>query len=165
MRTTRWMIFAGLSVVAFLVGIYWHYFSRASIPHETIRLHLRLTASSIYEFHKATGRWPKVADDLASTSLAQTSPYWRTLIDNGSVAVVWNSDLKPDPKDNASLLLTYNNAGLFSKLGRVWVCWGDLRTEYASDAALQAQEPVALTGECVLNRRGVSLLRAWAIGS
>ena len=60
----------------------------------------------------------QVTDDLAATSLAQTSPYWRTLIDNGSVAVVWNSDLKPDPKDNASLLLTYNKAGLFSKLGR-----------------------------------------------
>jgi len=92
------MIFAGLSV-AFLVAIFWHYFSRASIPHETIRLHLRLTASSIYEFHKAMGRWPAAADDLASTSLPQTSPYWRTLIDNGSVAVVWDNDLKPDPKE------------------------------------------------------------------
>jgi len=138
MNRTRWMVFAGL-VVAFLVAIYWHYFSRASIPHEAIQLHLRLTASSIYEFHNATGRWPKVADDLAATSLAQTSPYWRTLIDNGSVAVVWNSDLKPDPKDNASLLLTYNNAGLFSKLGRVWVCWGDLRTEYIKEELLRSQ--------------------------
>jgi len=138
MSKTKWMVFAGI-VAAFLVAIYWHYFSRASIPHEAIQLHLRLTASSIYEFHKATGRWPKVADDLASTSLAQTSPYWRTLIDNGSVAVVWNSDLKPDPKDNASLLLTYNNAGLFSKLGRVWVCWGDLRTEYVKEEDLRSK--------------------------
>jgi hypothetical protein len=138
MSKTRWMVFAGF-VAAFLVAIYWHYFSRASIPHEAIRLHLRLTASSIYEFHKATGRWPKVADDLASTSLAQTSPYWRTLIDNGSVAVVWNSDLKPDPKDNASLVMTYNNAGLFSKLGRVWVCWGDLRTEYVKEEDLRSK--------------------------
>jgi hypothetical protein len=138
MSKTRWMVFAGF-VAAFLVAIYWHYFSRASIPHEAIQLHLRLTASSIYEFHNATGRWPKVTDDLAATSLAQTSPYWRTLIDNGSVAVVWNSDLKPDPKDNASLLLTYNNAGLFSKLGRVWVCWGDLRTEYIKEELLRSQ--------------------------
>ena len=132
------MVFAGL-VVAFLGAIYWHYFSRASIPHEAIQLHLRLTASSIYEFHKATGRWPKVADDLASTSLAQTSPYWRTLIDNGSVAVVWDNDLKPDPKDNSSLVMTYNNAGLFSKLRRVWVCWGDLRTEYMKEELLRSQ--------------------------
>jgi hypothetical protein len=63
------MIFSGVSVVAFLIGVYWHYFSRASIPHEAIQLHLRLTASSIYEFHKATGRWPTVADDLAKTTL------------------------------------------------------------------------------------------------
>jgi len=61
------------------------------------------------------------------------------LIDNGSVAVVWNSDLKLDPKDNASLLLTYNNAGLFSKLGRVWVCWGDLRTEYVKEEDLRSK--------------------------
>ena len=133
------MIFSGVSVVAFLIGVYWHYFSRASIPHEAIQLHLRLTASSIYEFHKATGRWPTVADDLASTSLPQISPYWRTLIDNGSVAVVWASDLKPDPQDNASLVLTYNNAGLFSKLGRVWVCWGDLRTEYVKEDVLRSK--------------------------
>jgi hypothetical protein len=139
MSKTKWMIFAGLSVVAFLIGIYWHYFSRASIPHEAIRLHLRLTASNIYEFHKATGRWPKAADDLVSTSLPQTSPYWRTLIDNGSVAVVWHNDLKPDPKDNASLVLTYNNAGLFSKLERVWVCWRDLRTEYAKGEVLRSK--------------------------
>jgi hypothetical protein len=72
MNKARWMVFTGFGV-ACLVAIYWHYFGRASIPHEAIRLHLRLTASSIYEFHKATGRWPKVADDLASTSLAQTA--------------------------------------------------------------------------------------------
>jgi len=137
MRKTRWMIFAGLSVFAVLV--YWHYFSRESIPHETIRLHLRLTASGIYEFHRATGRWPRVPDDLAATSLPQTSPYWRTLIDNGSVAVIWNSDLKPNPNDNASLVMTYNNSGLFSKLGRVWVCWGDLRTEYVTEEVLRSK--------------------------
>jgi hypothetical protein len=139
MSKTRWPVFAGLSAIALLVAIYWHYFSRASIPHEAIQLHLRLTASSIYEFHKAAGRWPTRADDLASTSLPQTSPYWRTLIDNGSVTVVWHNDLKPDPKENATLVLTYNNAGLFSKLGRVWVCWGDLRTEYVKEEALRSK--------------------------
>ena len=142
MTKSKRTIFAALTVVALLVGIYWHYFSRESIPHETIQLHLRLTASSIYEFHKATGRWPTTADDLASTSLPLVSPYWRTLIENGSVAVVWRSDLKPDPKDNASLVLTYNNVGLFSKVGRVWVCWGDLRTEYVKEEELRAKLPV-----------------------
>jgi hypothetical protein len=47
--------------------------------------------------------------------------------------------LKPDPKDNASLVMTYNNAGLFSKLGRVSVCWGDLRTEYVSEEVLRSK--------------------------
>ncbi|HVO91826.1 MAG TPA: hypothetical protein VMT22_03245 [Terriglobales bacterium] len=139
MTRTRWTLFAALGAVAFLVAIYWDYFSPSSISHEAIRLHLRLTASSIYEFHKAKGRWPKTADDLAATSLPQTSPYWRTLIDNGSVAVVWNNDLKPDSRDNASVVLTYNNAGLFSKLGWVWVCWGDLRTEYVKEEVLRAK--------------------------
>jgi len=136
---SRWMIVTALSVVALAIGIYWDYFSRDSIPNEAIRLHLRLTASSIYEFHKARGRWPSSGDDLASTSLPQISPYWRSLIENGFVAVVWRTDLKPDPKDNASLVMTYHNAGLFSKLGRVWVCWGDLRTESITEKDLRAK--------------------------
>ncbi len=143
MTKSRWAISAALSVAALLLIIAWNYFSRHSIPHEAIRLHLRLTASSIYEFHTATGRWPTATDDLAATSLPQRSPYWRTLIQNGSVAIVWRSDLKPNPKDNASLVMTYNNAGLFSKLGRVWVCWGDLRTEYVKEEELRAKLPGA----------------------
>jgi hypothetical protein len=139
MRTIRRIGFVGLGVLAILVGIYWNYFGPNSIPHEAIRLHLRLTASSIYEFQEATGRWPAAPDDLTSTSLPQTSPYWRTLIDNGSVAIVWNNDLKPDPADNASVVLTYHNAGLLSRLGRVWVCWGDLRTEYLEEDVLRAK--------------------------
>ena len=139
MTKARLAIFAALGVVAMVIGIAWDYFNRGSVPHEAIRLHLQLTASSIYEFHNAAGRWPATIDDLASTSLPQRSPYWRTLIENGSVAIVWRSDLKPNPKDNAALVITYNNAGLFSKLGRVWICWGDLRTEYVKEAELPAK--------------------------
>ena len=139
MTKTRWTIFPALGIVAILIKLAWDYFSYDSIPHETIRLHLRLTASSIYEFHRAAGRWPTTADDLASTSLPQISPYWKTLIENDNVSIVWRSDLKPDPKDNAALVLTYNRTGLFPKLGRVWVCWGDLRTEYIKDEELQAK--------------------------
>ena len=139
MTKTRWTIFAALGIVAILIKIAWDYFSYDSIPHETIRLHLRLTASSIYEFHRATGRWPTTADDLALTSLPQVSPYWKTLIDNDNVSIVWRNDLKPDPKNNAALVMTYNRTGLFPKLGRVWVCWGDLRTEYIKEEELQAK--------------------------
>ena len=133
------MIVTALSVVAFAIGIYWNYFSRDSIPNEAIRLHLKLAASSIYEFHKTRGRWPTSVDDLASTSLPQVSPYWRLLIENGSVTVVWRTDLKADPKDNASSIMTYHNAGLLSKLGRVWVCWGDLRTESVTENELRTR--------------------------
>jgi hypothetical protein len=142
MTKARWAILAALGVAVFLIRIGWDYFSYHSIPHESIRLHLKLTASSIYEFHNAAGRWPTAIDDLASTSLPRVSPYWRTLIENGSVAIVWRSDLKPDPRDNAALVMTYyNNSGLFSKLGRVWVCWGDLRTEYVKEEELRAKLP------------------------
>lgn len=138
MLKTRRAILAALAIVAFCIGVYWYYFSHDSIPHQTIRLHLRLTASSIYEFRNKTGLWPRTADDLASTSLPQISPHWKTLIDNGNVAIVWRTDLKPDPKDNAALVMTYNRAGLFPKMGRVWVCWGDLRTEYIKEEELRA---------------------------
>jgi hypothetical protein len=38
--------------------------------------------------------------------------------------------MKADPKDNASVLIAYDNADLFNNLGRKWVCWGDLRTDH-----------------------------------
>ena len=139
----RVVIFVAPGVVALLIAIYWYYFSQEGIPHQTVRLHLRLTASSIYEFHDRTGRWPTSADDLAGTSLPQISPHWKTLIEDGTVAIVWRSDLKPDPKDNAAVVMTYNRTGLFPKLGRLWVCWGDLRTEYVKEDELRSKLAVA----------------------
>ena len=53
--------------------------------------------------------------------------------------VEWPKDLEPDPKENAGLVLPYDNGGLFARLGRVWVCWGDLRTEYVNADDLQAK--------------------------
>jgi len=106
MTKTKWSILAALGIVTLLIKIAWEFFSYDSVPHEAIRLHLRLTASSIYEFHNAAGRWPTAADDLASTSLPQISSYWRTLIENDTVAIVWRADLKPDPSDNGAAVLT-----------------------------------------------------------
>jgi hypothetical protein len=54
---------------------------------------------------------------------------------------LWPKDLQADPKDNAGMLLAYINGGLFNKLGRVWVCWGDLRTEHLPEADLRARLP------------------------
>jgi hypothetical protein len=61
------------------------------------------------------------------------------MIDSGTNVVVWHDDLKPDPKDNADLILAYHNRGLLAWLGRHWVCWGDLRTEYITTQQLRAK--------------------------
>jgi len=69
------------------------------------------------------------------------------LVKNGKIQHVYEGsspepkDLKADPKENAGVLLAYQNAGLFNKLGRVWVCWGDLRTEHLPEADLRARLP------------------------
>jgi len=67
------------------------------------------------------------------------SPYWKVMIDSGTNVVVWQDDLKPDPKDNADLILAYHNRGLLAWLGPHWVCWGDLRTEYITTQQLRAK--------------------------
>ena len=131
MKKSRVAALVGLGVAALLIGMVFDYFDRGSIPHQAIQLHLRLVGSSIYEFHTNTGRWPERAEDLARTSLPLRSPYWKQLLDRGIIVVVWPKDLRPNPKDNEGRVLTYDNGGgLFARLGRVWVCWGDLRTEY-----------------------------------
>jgi hypothetical protein len=138
-KKSRIVAAIGLGVAALLVGIALDYFNRDSVAHQSIQLHLRLTGEAIYEYHSRTGRWPARIDDLAETSLPLKSPYWRQLVEQGTIAVVWRSDLKPDPKDNAHLVLAYHNQGLFARLGRVWVCWGDLRTEYVKAGELRSQ--------------------------
>lgn len=52
---------------------------------------------------------------------------------------LWPQNLKPDPRDNANVLLVYTNKGLFNHLGRMWVCWGNLRTEHMRQADLRTQ--------------------------
>lgn len=64
--------------------------------------------------------------------------YWRSGLQNGSIVVVWNDKLKPNPRDNSGVILAYHNKGLRAWLGRQWVCWGDLRTEYISSKRLKA---------------------------
>lgn len=128
---------AGAAVVA--LGMIRGPFAGVSdVAHESARLHLKLTGSSLYEYHAKTGQWPSRAGDLAMTSLPAVSPYWRSLLDDGVIVVVWHSNLKPDPRDNGDEILAYYNKGLISELGRSWVCWGDLRTEYIKTEDLRA---------------------------
>ncbi|HVP47936.1 MAG TPA: hypothetical protein VMT32_15185 [Bryobacteraceae bacterium] len=135
----KWKLLIALAVMALLWfgGVVWDYFDPDSVAHVSMQYQLKLFGSAMYEFHSATGRWPASLDDLAHTSLPQRSRVWRQSAQ--PIVFLWPQDLKPDPKDNASVLLAYHAGGLFNKLGRVWVCWGDLRTEHMREADLHAR--------------------------
>jgi hypothetical protein len=92
--------------------------------------HLSAVGSSIYEYQAATGNWPTQSGDLARTSLPVRSPYWKYMLDDELIVVVWHKTLNPNPLGNADHILAYYNKGLISTQGQSWVCWGDLRTEY-----------------------------------
>jgi len=119
--------------------IVWDYYDPGSVAHQAMAYQLKLFGSAMYEFHSSTGRWPATVDDFAETSLPKRSPVWRQTA--STMVFLWPKDLKADPKENAGVLLAYNNAGLFNKLGRVWVCWGDLRTEHLLEPDLRTRLP------------------------
>jgi hypothetical protein len=127
---------AGIVLVALVAGL--AFYSLSDIGHQALQLHLELYGSSIYEYHARTGQWPSSADDLARTSLPEKSPHWKTMLDNGTIVIVWPRNLQSDPRNNPGVILAYHNRGLLASMGRVWVCWGDLRTEYIGSADLQS---------------------------
>ena len=117
------------AVLAALIMAYNFYGTDWSDPSYT-QNYLRLYASSVYEYHALTGEWPTKIDDLAKTSLAVKYPHWwKSQLDTGADVIVWPKTFKPDPKDNGQVILVYHNKGLDAEMGRMWVCWGDLRTE------------------------------------
>ena len=99
------------------------------MTHQAIRIWLKLFGSSIYEYHSKTGQWASQTDDLAKTSLPQQFRYCKQMLDDETIVIVWHKNLNADPKDNSGVILAYHNKGLYARLGCVWVCWGDLRTE------------------------------------
>jgi hypothetical protein len=115
------------------------YLDHNDVAHQAIQVWLRLYADAIYEYRSTTGQCPSQPDDLAKTSLPKRFPYWKQVVDDGTIVIVWHKRLKPDPKDNAGLILAYHNKGLYAELGRVWVCWGDLRTEHIKREDRQAR--------------------------
>jgi hypothetical protein len=115
------------------------FYSLSDISNDSIRLHLRLLGSSVYEYHAKTGRWPVRPEDLAQTFLPAQSPYWKAMLDSGTNVVVWHGDLKPNPSENGNVILDYHNRGLLAWMGRQWVCWGDLSTEYLRSKDLRAK--------------------------
>jgi hypothetical protein len=108
------------------------------MANESITAFLRMYAASIYEYHGKTGRWPKRIEDLGETSLPRQTRYWRAMVDDGADVIVWPTNMKPDPKENADVLLAYHNKGLHVEFGHTWVCWGDLRTEFITTEELHA---------------------------
>jgi hypothetical protein len=136
-RNGTLILVIGVGVIAILM-IRGPFSGVRDVAHEFAQFHLRLTASSIYEYHARTGQWPRQIADLEKTSLPLKSPHWREMLDGGAIVVVWHKALKPNPPDNADEILAYYNKGLISEGGRSWVCWGDLRTEYVETEALHA---------------------------
>src|SRR5262249_2714132 len=88
-----------------------------------------LIGEGIYEYHAKTGKWPSKLDDLSGTSLPLKYPQWWTdqLVLDANV-IVCLMYLKPEPKDNGHVILCYHSKGMDAERGRMWVCWGDLRT-------------------------------------
>jgi hypothetical protein len=123
-------------LLLWLARLAWDYFDSGSPAHQAMQIQLRLFGAAIYEYHSATGQWPANLDDLAHTSLPQRSHVWKQIA--STLVFLWPKDLKPDPKQNASVLLIYDRGGLFNKLGSVWVCWGNLRTERLPEREFRA---------------------------
>jgi hypothetical protein len=138
----RWEITATILLGAGAVGIALAVMQGPSgvsdMAHESVRFHLNLTGSSIYEYRAKMGQWPTQIGDLALTSLPTVSPYWKYQLDEKLIVIVWDRTLKATPKDNADRILAYYNKGLISEQGQNWVCWGDLRTEYVKTEDLRA---------------------------
>jgi hypothetical protein len=134
---TRHLPFLVLTVAVALVMSIYNHGGITEMAHESVKIHLRLYAESIYEYHGRTGRWPTRIDDLAQTALPLQSPHWRAALENESNVIVWPKDMKPNLKDNADVVLVYHDKGTIATEGRKWVCWGDLRTEYISTEELQ----------------------------
>ena len=126
---------AALGIAASCVGFVWDYFDRSSIPHVAIQYWLKTFGESIYEYESKTGRWPAGVDDLGETTLPVRFPLWRETAKN--VVFLWPKELNAESKENGGVILAYYNGGLLSKMGRVWVCWGDLRTEYFPEKDLK----------------------------
>jgi hypothetical protein len=128
---------AAVLLIGSFARLAWDYFDEGSIAHQAMQLQLKLFGAAMYEYHSDAGGWPASLDDLAQTSLPQRSYLWKQT--GSTFTFLWPRDLKPDPKENANVLLAYDKAGLFNRLGRVWVCWGDLPTEHMSERKLRVR--------------------------
>jgi hypothetical protein len=136
----KWKLVAVLAIIvvgAACVAVVQTYYGVTDAASESVRYTLKSIGQSIYGYHAQTGQWPSNPDDLNRTTLLLRLRYWRVVVDNRSVVIAWRHDLNADPAANAGKLLLYHNRGLLAMMGRHWVCWGDLRTEYVTDRQLK----------------------------
>jgi hypothetical protein len=110
----------------------------SQVAQEALQYQLKAIGQSIYEYHTLTGQWPTHIDDLEKTTLGARLRYWKPILENGSIVVVWHDHLNDNPADNRDVVLAYHNKGTLAMMGRQWVCWGDLRTEYVDTKTLKA---------------------------
>lgn len=127
----RWTNLAFIGVCAMLIAVIMadNYRFVNEMNDLSSQAYLRLYGESIYEYHALSGKWPSRIDDLLQTSLALKDLHlaWISQLESEADIIVWPKNLKPDPKDNAHVILCYHNKGLDAERGRMWVCWGDLR--------------------------------------
>lgn len=128
----------GVGAVVVAVVMAYNYHGVKEMSEQSQQVYLRLYGDSIYEYRALTGAWPSRVDDLARTSLPLKNPrWWKAQLDVGADVIVWPKDLKPDPPDNALAILCYHAKGLDAENGRIWVCWGDLRTGWITPEELR----------------------------
>lgn len=117
-----------LAISAWGLKVAWDYFDPSSVANRSIQVWLKMIGEGYYEYHARTGKWPQRVADLSETSLPERFPRWRSAAD--AMVFQWPMDLQDDPKKNAGAVIAYYNAGLYSRFGRKWVLFGDLRTEF-----------------------------------
>src|SRR5262245_47043073 len=115
------LIVVTVGAIAFLYG-------QSDVAISSIKFDLRKIGESVYEAHFKTGKWPAKIEDLEGTEYLRM-PYRRSMLEKGAFIVVWQQDLNADPSANKDRILAYDNASLFSRLGWVWACRGDLSIE------------------------------------
>src|SRR4051794_7926643 len=102
-------IILGVALLAALILPVVRYLDHSDVAHQAIQTWLRLYGDAIYEHRSITGKLPSQIDDLAKTSLPKRFPYWKQVLNDGTIVIVWHKRLKPEPKDNAGLILAYHN--------------------------------------------------------
>ena len=123
MRRKLWWAVVAVAAVALSFA-----YGTTSVAIQSIQFDLGKIGASIYEAHARTGRWPADIADLEGTEYLRM-PYRRKVLQDGLFVVVWQQDLDADPAANRNRILAYDSGSLFSRLGLIWACRGDLQIE------------------------------------